>query len=229
MVFATKERITASRFFSTRRYILSTYPTLYISGRRDFQGTNQFLSDDAYSYLCTRTGALWTLQGYKFDGTDDYLSAPDSASLRFGTGNFTIALWVKSTFTGDSVMISKGNHLNIGKWAFFSAEGGYLRFTANSKWNNPCPTSIADGNWHLVTTQRLGNNLLTYIDARLDLEVVNYFTVEDFVDNDSVIWANVAALNFTWWPGTIGETLFYKRALTLIEIQQVYLATKWRY
>src|SRR3990167_8107213 len=97
MVLGTKERITAHRLFSTERFIRSTLPVLYISGRRDFQGTNQFLSDDAYGHLCTRTGALWTPQGYSFDGVDDKITIPDHSSLQFGIGNFTISIWAKNT------------------------------------------------------------------------------------------------------------------------------------
>src|SRR3990167_7671142 len=99
MVQGTKERITAHRLFSTRRYILSTHPTLYISGRRDFQGTNQFLSDDAYGHLCTRTGALWTPLGYPFDGADDYITLPLACSVRNAT-QVTLVMWFKPTLTG---------------------------------------------------------------------------------------------------------------------------------
>src|SRR3990167_11340426 len=95
MVLATKERITAHRLFSTRRYILSTHPVLYISGRRDFQGTNQFLSDDAYGYLCTRTGALWTPQGYLFDGIDDKIAITTPSALNIYERPISLGAWIK--------------------------------------------------------------------------------------------------------------------------------------
>src|SRR3990167_10622684 len=94
MVLATKERITAHGLFATRRYILSTLPVLYISGRRDFQGTGQFLSDDAYGHLCTRTGVTWGIQGGIFDG-DDYINCGNATSIASIVSNFTVLAWVK--------------------------------------------------------------------------------------------------------------------------------------
>src|SRR3989304_5596886 len=108
MVQGTKERITAHRLFATRRYILSTHPALYISGRRDFQGTNQFLSDDAYGHLCTVTGALWTPQGYSFDG-DDYITVPHHTAINFSkTSSFGVGSWINiSSLAATRTIIAK--------------------------------------------------------------------------------------------------------------------------
>jgi len=42
-------------------------------------------------------------QALSFDGTNDYVSVDDSASLNFGTGDFTIGAWIKLTNTNHLV------------------------------------------------------------------------------------------------------------------------------
>ena len=55
-----------------------------------------------YYNNATINGATYSSAGkyygaFSFDGTDDFISIPDDSSLRFGTGEFTIAFWYKIT------------------------------------------------------------------------------------------------------------------------------------
>ena len=46
------------------------------------QGHGQsFMSHDVYGHICAITGAVWNLDGRKFDGADDYIRIPDSSPL----------------------------------------------------------------------------------------------------------------------------------------------------
>ena len=81
-----------------------------------FDGTNgaqnnTFLDSSSNSFSVTRSGSAtqgtfspfsseegkWSVS---FDGTDDYLSIPTSDDFAFGTGDFTIEMWVFRTTTG---------------------------------------------------------------------------------------------------------------------------------
>ena len=101
MSLATKDRIVAAKQFSTERYIRSTHPVLYISGRKDFGGTNTFRTQDAYAHLAARTGALWTPQGYILGGVADYINCGSAAALSDLTTK-TIIIWFKATGWGES-------------------------------------------------------------------------------------------------------------------------------
>ena len=36
-------------------------------------------------------------EAFSFDGVDDYVSVPDSLNLNFGTGDFTVDAWIKTS------------------------------------------------------------------------------------------------------------------------------------
>ena len=61
--------------------------------------------DDAHVAVGTTADAKFGEGGYYLDGTDDYISFPDSPSWYFGTGDFTIDLWVYPQATGEQQMI----------------------------------------------------------------------------------------------------------------------------
>src|SRR3990167_3354567 len=182
MVLATKERITAHRLFATRRYILSTLPVLYISGRRDFQGTNQFLSDDGYGHLATVTGALWTPQGYSFDG-DDHIDIAVNSTLQ-NLNSLSVFTWEKAaTPTSSRYLaahydtgankrkwnISSGPAGNRDKLLVFLVSDGLTPGAANSKQYQSSLVAV-DENWHLIgfTFAAPSSTLTLYVDGVAD-------------------------------------------------------------
>ncbi len=74
------------------------------------------------------------------DGTNDFLSAVDSATLDFGTGSFTVALWVRpANTTSQYRVINKWDTANQQGWLMDintttggGAAGGALRFRVDS-------------------------------------------------------------------------------------------------
>ena len=74
------------------------------------------------------------------DGTNDYLSAADSTALDFGTGSFTVALWVRpASTTSQYRVINKWNTANQQGWLMDintttggGASAGALRFRVDS-------------------------------------------------------------------------------------------------
>jgi len=63
----------------------------------DSAGTNQATAHGSPTY-----GAGVFGQAMSFDGVDDYITVPDSAGVEFGTGSFSISLWIKSSWVGGS-------------------------------------------------------------------------------------------------------------------------------
>ena len=241
MVFATKERITAHRLFSTRRYILSTHPVLYISGRRDFQGTNQFLSDDAYGYLCTRTGALWILQGYSFDGLDDKIDCGSPATLDnlFDAGG-TVIVWANASNVANNIVMCSKLAANAG-WEFgiSSPVGNNALFEVYHYWSGTdgyWQTSskvFSRSVWHCVgftyNSSATTNNAILYKNGVS--QAISTTSPTGTRDSDAANAFTIGGLpgGTKMWEGTIGEVFAYNRILTALEIQQIYQVTRWRY
>lgn len=119
--------------------------------------------------------------GY-LDGTGDWLSVANNAVFQFGTGDFTIEMWIYAAASGDLTLLCNGN-------ATFSGSGStgavYLalnvvsstrvvRFGSNT--NNPIitgTTAIASNQWYHIALARNGTTLRLFVDGALDATATN--------------------------------------------------------
>jgi hypothetical protein len=103
--------------------------------------------------------------GY-FDGTGDYLSIADSATIRFGTGTFTIQGWVYRGAAGTAHTIAAKGGASTG-WVLQITSTNVLRFTDTTT-NIDTTTTIPASTWAHVAVVRTGtgaNGLKLYINA----------------------------------------------------------------
>jgi hypothetical protein len=103
--------------------------------------------------------------GY-FDGTGDYLSIADSATIRFGTGAFTIQGWVYRGAAGATHTIAAKGGASTG-WVLQITSTNVLRFTDTTT-NIDTTTTIPASTWAHVAVVRTGtgaNGLKLYINA----------------------------------------------------------------
>src|SRR3990167_4532430 len=233
MVLATKERITAHRLFSTRRYILSTLPVLYISGRRDFQWTDQFLSDDGYGHLCTVTGALWTPQEYLFDGSDDKIqTASVNPSLALGN---TFIIWIKmqSNVTGGNqkkVVFAHTSSFLLGlNWDNVAIRYEMAANTDSDSYRATYAYTPV-GAWQFVVGRWNGLKTSLIIGTPTSACVL----VSTAATNDT--WTNasrpfsIMGSNVTRFLNqNVGEAMCYSSFFSIVEAENIRLATKWRY
>lgn len=102
--------------------------------------------------------------GY-FDGTGDYLTAPDSADWQLGDGNFTIGVWVKwNAFTAEDPILSQSNtappsqDTSNAQWLRINAGGTGLEWRAYESGGEIVNiTSVFVGRvneWYYVTVVR---------------------------------------------------------------------------
>lgn len=122
------------------------------------------------------------------DGTGDYLSVPSSADFDFGSGNFTIEMWVHPTTI-------VGNHHIIGKYqssatcAFVifqsGAQIGFYSSSDGITWNLLSNLSFGSGfaanTWYHLAVTRSGNDWRTFTDGVL----ISSATVAGTVINNS--------------------------------------------
>jgi hypothetical protein len=107
---------------------------------------------------------------YSFDGTDDYLAAP-SANETFGTGDFTICAWIRTSSPQTKVadiFLHQGDagwfelYLNYdGTPAFYGQD-----YHTNGYFFADGTAPINDGRWHLVSLVRQGDSVFLYVGAQ---------------------------------------------------------------
>ena len=109
-----------------------------------------------------------------FDGTNDYVSVPDSDNWNFGSGDLSIDFWVKTNNTSGLGIMGQTNSLGNGNSSFIirtresASSVTLVRFsTDGTNWALALGTTVAidDGKWHYVSITRNGTTVILYIDG----------------------------------------------------------------
>lgn len=116
---------------------------------------------------------------YSFDGINDFIQIPTATQNNFGTSDFTISLWIRSTSTDEGVIFNKRNTSSCSQ-----ASGPRIGFNQTSAGNGNSvgalfrnssgdnqlysQTTASDGNWHNIILVRNGIELLLYFDGQLE-------------------------------------------------------------
>ncbi len=115
-----------------------------------------------------------------FDGVDDYISAPNSATLNPGIDDFSITGWIKTPSTGGIVCSKSAGSgqadPNNDDWYIVSVDGGRIAFEITDGYTGPGDyvylvgtTNINDNSWHhfSLVFDRSGLGYI-YVDGELD-------------------------------------------------------------
>jgi hypothetical protein len=148
----------------------SLFPTL---NKTDMQTT---LTKAGYS-TADATAAVNTIYGapasfaLSLNGTPAYLAAPANNAYNFGTGDFTLQAWVKTTVSG-TVISRKGGPGGPGNGGFLLVikANGVIKLATDNGFgyyeiNTNAATVIRDGNWHFITGVRQSGQLTIYVDG----------------------------------------------------------------
>ncbi|UCF42271.1 MAG: LamG domain-containing protein, partial [Planctomycetota bacterium] len=191
-------------------------------------------------------GPIWTtgqIDGaLDFDGINDYVEVIDPAdgSLDFGSGNFTISLWFKTTDTnGELVDKSGGNKgrqtgysVYVGTYGTINdGEIGFRVSDGTSRDLIKTNNTYNDGDWHHLAAVRTGTgsaNLNIYVDG-VDVSTSSLLdegAVGISNSYDLSIGAKYDAGHTNVWEnfldGVIDEVAIWDRALTGGEIRQIW-------
>ena len=242
MVLATKERIIADRQFATERYILSTLPVLYLPLHRLDSGSSggKFISADGIGYLCEVTGALWTPHGRAFDGDD--VIAHSALDWQGSDSAGTIMVWFKTNTSATYQVLfassDTGSTVRLLQFRTRVTSGALEIAQTNNDTGDvrTASTDITDDAWHLGAVVSSGTAYSIYLDGQDEGALADNGGANSgdwFADTPSRNNFTVGAVKHTstalHFDGTINEVLVYNRALTPQEIQDIYIATNWRY
>lgn len=148
-------------------------PTLFPSLSR----TDMYTTLTTAGYSTTdATSAVNTIYGnpsyaLNISGSSSYLAAPNNNAYNFGTGDFTLQCWVKTTASG-TVISRKGGPGGSGNGGFLLVikGNGVIKLATDNGFgfyeiNTNAPTVIRDGNWHFLTAVRQSSQLTIYVDG----------------------------------------------------------------
>src|SRR3989344_1309312 len=178
-------------------------------------------------------------QGLSFDGVDDYVTIPDSASVNpsasislsacVKTSSTTLAQTVigkyKSQGNDREYWLSIGNGTNAGVlWALVSADG----VGANTRISS---ATVNDGNWHFITMTFSATGIVypnVYVDGVLSNgatsganNIGSLFNGAVPLTISSVV--NTSGVRVQYFDGFIDEVRVYDRVLSPEEVQRLYL------
>ncbi len=203
-------------------------------GYWDFNGTggNQVYDSSTYGNHGTlMNGTVWTGNGeLSFDGTDDYVSVPDSTSLDI-TNEITISVWVYMTQYSTNwpkLVIKPYDTADTDPWELFDLDlghfGTYPRFilTDGIPGGNDITVSNSNyaltlGQWHNIVGTYDGTTSSLYVDGEL---IASGSGVINIGTNDMPL--NIGGrMGIHGFKGLIDEVRIYNRAITLPEIESL--------
>lgn len=169
---------------------------------------------------------LWTFGKYgsalTFNGSNTYLTVPDSATVDFGTNSFTASAWVKynGTASTQDFILHKWESGLAGGYALNMQSDGTLRFgiedDGSSFPEDSAESTVAydDGEWHHVTGVKTGTDKIElYVDGVLvgsDLSLSANLSL----DSASMLYLGSRYSASQQWYGEIDEIKLYNYART---------------
>ena len=97
------------------------------------------------------------------DGTNDYWTVPASANWNWGTGDFTVDLWVRFNSTARQYIFTVGN--NVALLAITPSSGLVEVYGPSSPVINTGSTPFSTGVWYHIALVRNGNSWVVYRDG----------------------------------------------------------------
>jgi len=96
-----------------------------------------------------------------FDSAGDYIEIEDDTSLEFGSGDYTIEAWFRTTNEQERYIISKYANWGGGDdWALYLSEdnNGYVYYAAHDKdVDMVAETDYCDNKWHYIVVTKVGS------------------------------------------------------------------------
>jgi len=172
--------------------------------------------------------------GFSFNGTSS-ATINCGSFTNFGTNDFTIEFWIKSTDNSFDELISKRDAcLNTANFFDIRMEAnGTIAFgigggnPTNGARNFDSLTAINNGAWHHVAAVRQQSNALLYIDGAYSTNQSQDTYIADVSNTANLKIGNGPCVSFdgtTWFSGKLDEISVYTRALSASDVLAVYSA-----
>jgi hypothetical protein len=215
------------------QFEVGSFATPYVTQSNGVRSTAQALLDLTNKNTITASSLTYASSNtFSFSGSN-YLTLPASVGA-FGTGNFTINCWWKSSGTQSNyvAIMEQGftGSPSNGAWAFkITHNTSIINFTYYNGGivDNLSSFNINDGAWHNYVAVRSGTNLTLYVDS-VSQYSLTLPTSYSFGEGSSV-FVGYNPRDGTYINGSLPILSVYNRALPAAEIQQNFNALRTRY
>ena len=159
----------------------------------------------------------------QFDGIDDLIQVPHSADFNFGTGPFTVSLWLKTTAETNygnwrDDVLSKGDP-TISGFAI-STQSNRAMFFVGSTGEFMGTSAINDGVWHhVVGTRGVDGSVYLYVDGVLERSSTNTGSVTTATDLFIGRHGTMAA---SFFDGAVDNVVVLGRMVEADEVLSLY-------
>ena len=187
--------------------------------------------DDALDFYGLNNGTRYNFtDGYvtgkygnalEFNSTaEQFVDVGNDSSLNFGTGDFSIEAWVKTSAIRSGIIRKVGGVTNTGYYTGTQdyALGFYVADnTEEGVWITTADATNANNQWHHIVDVRIGNDFYIYINGSLATSAT--VTVGN-IDNiyNLTFGKGLAVLTSGYFNGTIDNVRIWNNALTEEEI-----------
>lgn len=162
-----------------------------------------------------------------FDGSADFLSVPDTAVLNAGTGNFSIAAWVRPGGTTADRIVNKWNNATTTGWLLDinagnggAASPGFLRLKMSDGTNTvdySVNAGLVVGAWtHIAATVDRGTDQLRlYANATQIGTTQGITALTGTLTSPAALGiGNIPSTAGNYYAGALDEVRYYSAALT---------------
>lgn len=149
-------------------------------------------------------GGLDSSAALRFDGITSFMMVPDDSSLDFGTGDFTISIWIKPDYfsgSGSRTIVRKGEE---GKgFSIVLYRNRIIGLAGNKTTITSADTTlrIFDNTWHHVVFSRVNSIISLYLDNHL----VHSYEYTGSVSSTSPLFIGRGRTESDYYSGLIDE------------------------
>jgi len=164
-------------------------------------------------------------QAFSLDGTDDYVNAPDSASLDVGT-DYTKHVWFKAdVVSGTKAIFLQGDDDLQGGNNYMRVNSSVLSYGVRASGTITGPTTLSTDIWYQGCLTYDGGTIRLYLDG--SEEVSGTTTINMNADSRIAIgaWVNPVDHNphaCCYFDGLIDDAGLWDEALTADEVKSLY-------
>ncbi len=166
-------------------------------------------------------------QAFSLNGSTASIAVPDNAKLNFGTNEFSIAVWIKTTDTREwQRLVTK--RASTGYWYSLVLNSGKVTFEIAGSTNVSSTVSVADGMWHHIAVTRdpatvSPRKYHLYVDG-----IENVTLADGGLNLDNTAPLEIGKFSTESYggiySGLIDEIQLFNRGLTAAEIKSIYNA-----